>query len=146
VRAWRICRRQFADLSGEGARLYGGRWNSPGTPMLYLSEHPALALIEILVHLDLGIGNVPTDYVLLTVEMPNNIRATAVPNSVSKGSEHLFGDRWCADQSSPVLWVPSVLVPQSYNILVNPLHSEASLARIVSVEPLNFDQRLYLNR
>ena len=50
---WRLCRHPFADLKGDGARLYGVRWNSPGRPMVYLAEHPALAALEVRVHLDL---------------------------------------------------------------------------------------------
>jgi len=60
--AWRLCRRPHADLSGEGARRLGGRWNSPGRPLIYLAEHPALAALEVRLHLDLPFDLLPADY------------------------------------------------------------------------------------
>ena len=67
---WRLCRRQHADLTGHGARVFGGRWNSPGRPVVYLAEHPALAALEVRVHLDLPFELIPADYVLMRVAMP----------------------------------------------------------------------------
>ncbi len=66
---WRICRRPFADLSGEGARLYGGRWNSPGRPLIYAAETAALAVLEVRVHLDLDWYTLPDDYVLASIDI-----------------------------------------------------------------------------
>ena len=65
---WRICRRPFADLSGEGARLYGGRWNAPGRPLIYAAESAALAVLEVRVHLDLDWDTLPDDYVLVAID------------------------------------------------------------------------------
>ena len=65
---WRICRRPFADLSGEGARLYGGRWNAPGRPLIYAAETAALAVLEVRVHLDLDWDMLPDDYVLVAID------------------------------------------------------------------------------
>ena len=65
---WRICRRPFADLSGDGARLYGGRWNTPGRPLIYAAETAALAVLEVRVHLDLDWDMLPDDYVLVAID------------------------------------------------------------------------------
>jgi len=67
--AWRICRRPFADLSGEGARLYGGRWNSPGHAVVYAAEAAALAVLEVRVHLDLDWSLLPADYALMAIDL-----------------------------------------------------------------------------
>ena len=67
--AWRISRAAFADLSGTGARLYGGRWNSPGRAMIYAAEAAALAVLEVRVHLDLTPDLLPDDYVLTGIAL-----------------------------------------------------------------------------
>lgn len=67
---WRLCRAPFAALDGEGARRFGGRWNSPGRPVVYFADHPALAVLEVIVHLDVAPDDLPDDYVLLKVSLP----------------------------------------------------------------------------
>ncbi|MEM1233582.1 MAG: RES family NAD+ phosphorylase, partial [Pseudomonadota bacterium] len=89
---YRICRRKWADLSGEGARRHGGRWNSPGRPAVYLSEHPALALLEIMVHLDLPLEFLPEDFVLLSVVIPDTISTTGVDHENPPADEDRYGD------------------------------------------------------
>ena len=71
IQAWRAGRAAYADLAGEGARRHGGRWNSPGLPMVYLAEHPALAVLAVRVHLDLPPDLLPDDYVLMRVDLPD---------------------------------------------------------------------------
>ena len=139
IRAWRICREAFADLSGEGARKYGGRWNSPGRPVVYLAEHPALAALEVLVHLDLTASLLPDDYVLLRVELPDEPpgHVAAVPDD-----PRAAGDRWLRDAATAVLRVPSVIIPTTTNILLNPLYTNAAATRITDKEPFVFDERL----
>ena len=143
IEAWRICRAPFADLSGDGASLYGGRWNSPGQPLVYLAEHPALAALEVRVHLDLPYDLLPDDYVMMKValpdEPPGNI-ATLPANPAA------VGNAWMASASSAVLRVPSVLVPSACNLLLNPRHSRAAEARITATEPFRFDARLFAPR
>ena len=90
--AWRIARASFADIGGEGARRLGGRWNSPGRSALYLSEHPALCLPEIIVHLAVDPSALPIDYVLMTVIVPDGLITEAAPPSVIGGGERPFGD------------------------------------------------------
>ena len=137
--AWRLCRRPHADLSGEGARIFGGRWNSPGRPVIYLAEHPALAALEVRVHLDLPFELLPDDYVLLSVGVPEGSlrEVTDATDTVRTGNA------WLAEGLSCALRVPSVLVPHAFNILLNPHHPAAAEARVASVESFRFDPRLW---
>lgn len=139
--AWRLVRAPFADLSGEGARAYGGRWNSPGRPMLYTADSAALAVLEVRVHLDLPPELVPDDYVLVTIdlaELPVETVAS-IPDDARE-----FGDAWLRDQRSPVLRVPSFIVPESSNFLVNPIHPLATAAQVTQTREFAFDRRLWL--
>ena len=143
VGAWRLCRAPYADLSGEGARLYGGRWSSPGRPLVYAASSAALAVLEVRVHLDLPPHLVPDDYVLLEIDLADLAleTLTRLPED-----PRAFGDDWLRTQRSPVLQVPSVIVPESMNLLLNPAHSGAAAARIVASRPFDFGQRLWLPR
>jgi RES domain-containing protein len=141
MEAWRICRRRYADLSGEGARLAGGRWNRRGTPVVYLAEHPALAVLEVLVHLDLPPELLPDDYVLLRAELP--FRAAEFEPTEAYNPETV-GNAWLRAGETPLLRVSSVLVAHAKNFLLNPAHRTAARAKIVSVEKFVFDPRFRL--
>jgi RES domain-containing protein len=137
---WRLCRRPYADLTGEGARRRGGRWNSPGRAVVYLAEHPALAALELRVHLDLPFELLPADFVLMRVALPDAVigrQDTIPPVTVATG------DTWLTDARSAALRVPSVLIPHAWNVLLNPRHPDAEQARIVTIEPFGFDPRLW---
>jgi RES domain-containing protein len=141
--AWRICRRPFADLSGEGARLYGGRWNSPGHAVVYAAEAAALAVLEVRVHLDLDWSLLPLDYVLMAIDLD----ALATESLEDPPADPAaFGDAWLASRRSPALGVPSVLVRESRNLLINVAHPEAGRAMIASIRPFSFDERLWRPR
>jgi RES domain-containing protein len=137
---WRLCRRQYADLTGEGARRRGGRWNRPGRAVVYLAEHPALAASELRVHLDLPFELLPADFVLMRVALPD--RAAARHDTLPEATAAV-GDAWLAGARSAALRVPSVLIPHAWNVLLNPRHRDAEQARIVTVEPFGFDPRLW---
>jgi RES domain-containing protein len=139
MRLWRLCRRPHADLSGEGARIYGGRWNSRGRPVVYFSDHPALAALEVRVHLDLPFELLPADYVLLCVSIPDEL----IGHEQTGADTVALGDAWLAKLRSAALQVPSVLVPHAWNMLLNPRHDDARQASITSVEPFGFDPRLW---
>jgi RES domain-containing protein len=141
--AWRICRRPFADLSGEGARLYGGRWNSPGRPVVYAAEAAALAVLEVRVHLDLDWSLLPADYVLMAIDL-----SPLAIESLEEAPDDpvAYGDAWLESHRSAVLSVPSVLVRESRNLLVNVAHPEASRASIASIRSFSFDERLWRAR
>jgi RES domain-containing protein len=138
--AWRLCRRPHADLLGEGARLWGGRWNSAGRPVVYLSDHPALAVLEVRVHLDLPLELLPDDYVLVRVRLPGE-----TPSVISEPQPDpkATGDAWLLGADSAILSVPSVLVPCARNLLLNPLHPRAADAAIAATTEFRFDPRLW---
>ncbi|MEZ5830616.1 MAG: RES family NAD+ phosphorylase [Dongiaceae bacterium] len=144
-KAFRIARRPYADLSGEGARLAGGRWNSPGRAALYLAESPALAILETLVHLDLDEDMVPPDYVMLDVDLSaltgrwlEDGPAVPPPDAECR----TVGDDFLAAGRTLALRVPSVIAPRASNYLFNPVHPLMSRVRISSTEPFAFDRRL----
>jgi RES domain-containing protein len=130
----------LADLSGEGARLYGGRWNSSGRALVYAASDAALAVLEVRVHLDLPPDLIPDDYVLMKLDLSG---MTVEHLADSPAYPRAFGDRWLEQSRSPVLRVPSFIVPDASNLLLNPTHPEAANAKIVSTNPFAFDPRLW---
>lgn len=140
MKAWRLCRAAFTDLSGEGARLFGGRWNSPGRPLVYMAETAALAILEVRVHLDVPLELLVGDYVLVEIGLPDlDIESVAQLPSDPTG----FGDAWLAEARTSVLRVPSVIVPESANLLLNPRHPAAHAASVTRTRPFQFDPRLW---
>lgn len=152
--AWRIVKSSRAGraFDGEGARLYGGRWNSPGNRMVYTAESVSLAVLEVVVHLQTG--QLLPAYALIDAtfaahlvevvppeELPSNWRGQPAPVETRE-----IGDRWLMEQSSPVLRVPSVIVPVESNFLINPEHPQFSSLSIGSVVPFTFDARLTVLR
>ena len=128
VTAWRIAKQRHAKtaFTGEGARLFGGRWNSPGTAVIYTAQSQSLAALEMLVHLESS--NLLPNYIMIEVgiddtlivsielsQLPKNWRADPPPAKV-----RAIGDAWVADRTSAVLRVPSALVPDEHNFLLNP--------------------------
>ena len=155
MRVYRICKREYAkDLSGEGARKVGGRWNSKGIPMLYTSSSVALATLEILVHLQLNI--MPKNLVTVEIEFPDNLKIKTVKlkdldkawNQYPAGGIcSSTGDAWSLSQSTPLLRVPSAIIQSKneFNILANPLHPTSGLTKVVKVSEYSIDQRLIKN-
>lgn len=140
---WRAVRAPFADLTGEGARRYGGTWNSPGRPMVYLAEHPALEILEVRVNLDLTPEFLPDDYLImkyLAGRTAGMKKASAVGDLAETKA---FGDEWLASGRFALMQVPSVLAPESWNILLNPLHVDASTFVEAARYPFQFDGRLF---
>jgi RES domain-containing protein len=141
VLAWRLCREPYADLRGEGARLYGGRCNSPGQPLVYAASTAALAVLEIRVHLDLPPELLPDDYVLVTIDVGDSAVEEV---AFMPADQRAFGGTWIREQRTPVLRIPSVIVPENKNVLVNPGHPAAAGAQIVEKRRFEFDRRLWL--
>ena len=139
---------RFHSLSGEGGRLYAARWNSVGNPVVYLAASPAGALVEILVHLELGDDEPPPPYTLLRIAIPSRIRASNLHVPVGEAWKsdltvtRKIGDSWLASQRSAIARVPSVILPHTPNYLLNPLHPDAKDIRITESEHFNFDPRL----
>jgi RES domain-containing protein len=147
---FRLTRTQYArDLSGKGAEQFGGRWNSPGIPVIYTSESRSLALLEALVHFPPG--NSPVDYSLLTIIIPDdlpvyNLTDEKLPASwrkfpFSQGTRET-GDRLLRQAKYPVLKAPSAIVHGDFNYLINPLHPLSDSIRIQSAEPFPLDVRI----
>ncbi len=141
MQAWRLCRAPYADLSGEGARRFGGRWNSPGRAVVYAAADPALCVLEVRVHLDVPPELLPDDYVLLRLELPDGSVETLSELPADPGG---FGDAWLAEGRSAVLRVPSAIVAESATLLLNVAHVRAARARVVSTRRFAFDARLWL--
>ena len=141
--AWRLCRAPYADLLGDGARRFGGRWNSPGWPVVYAASNPALAVLEVRVHLDLPPELLPDDYVLVTIDLGD---LSVEDLAQMPAAPRMFGDTWLQEQRTPVLRVPSAIVPESPNLLLNPAHPEAPTARILDTRRFMFDSRLWRPR
>lgn len=147
VPVWRLARARHADLTGEGARRYGGRWNSPGRAAVYLSENAALPVLEVLVHLDLDPALLPDDYVLMHVDLApleGEDWAEDLPEIPAEPGEcRRLGDAWLTAGRTPVLRVPSVIVPECRNLLLNPAHPAASRLAPPATRAFTFDRRLF---
>jgi RES domain-containing protein len=149
VRVWRITRALVRTLDGEGARRIGGRWNSPGVAVVFTATHLSLAALEYLVHID--IDEVPDDLVALGIEVPEDagerhLTAETLPANwqMMLHSEECraIGDAWAKSQESPLLRVPSIVIPEEDNLIINPAHPRAAEVRIVSERPFSYDPRL----
>jgi RES domain-containing protein len=138
------------DLSGMGAKITGGRWNSIGTPMLYCSANIALAILETLSFI--RTGSLPFNRYLVRIDVPRpvwNMREVLSPlpaawDAIPSGlTSRKAGDRWIAGCRSPLLAVPSVIVPDEFNVLINPLHP--AIARVVAttVKRWVYDPRFF---
>lgn len=134
-------------LSGLGAALAGARWNSKGTRMGYTSSSRALAMMELLVHV--GRDNVPATKVLLTIEIPDKAVVDLMPLPSGwdalpyRSSVQAVGDAWIASGSSLALRVPSVIIPDEFNVLINPGHADFRKITIGESAPLAWDKRLF---
>jgi|EndMetStandDraft_4_1072995.scaffolds.fasta_scaffold00801_7 RES domain-containing protein len=146
---YRISNCNYAgDLSGTGARLYGGRWNSEGKSMLYTASSRALAVLEVLVHLPPLL--VPNNFCITEIEVPENsiytLDLALLPANWRDISPPVMlrqlGDEFLKKCETLVMKVPSSIVPAEYNYLLNPLHPEASKVKVINREPFSFDERL----
>lgn len=145
---YRLLRRKHLPgaLTGESARLRGGRWNSKGTALVYLAGTRSLSLLELLVHVDPS--EVPVDYVFLPVTVPDSVRIesldlSSLPTNWRKAATLAeYGDRFVQEGRTALLAVPSVIVPQEMNYLLNPAHPQATLLQSTEAEVFEVDERL----
>ena len=143
MRLWRLVRAPYTNLSGEGARRYGGRWNSPGRALVYTTAEAALTVLEVRVHLDLPPELLPDDYVLLTLEAPDSLLEQG-PSLAEPQACRAFGNQWLSEARSALLQVSSVIVPESANVLLNPAHPDAAAVQMIHQRPFSFDPRLFV--
>lgn len=141
---WRLTTAPFADLTGDGARIAGGRWNSPGRPLLYAALTPALAILETRVHLDLPFDLLPDNYVLMEIDT-HNLPFDQISLPRGPAECRAAGDHWLDRASNALLRVPSVIIQKCHNLLINPRHPDAQAITIVNIEPYRFDERLWSN-
>jgi RES domain-containing protein len=149
---WRLTAPRYAERSytGEGARLYGGRWNHPGTPIVYTSDTLSLAALEYFVHLEPDIApehlaaraaELPADLripVLSLADLPAGWRTYPAPERLKD-----LGTGWVRSRVSVALSVPSTVIPHERNILLNPLHPDFAKVRLLLPEDFSFDPRMW---
>lgn len=150
---FRVAKKAFVtDLTGEGARRDGGRWNPAGMPVVYTAEHTSLAMLEILAHFDRSTA--PVGLQLATITIPDNttiyspsLKELPVDwNARPEGASTVeFGRKWLEAGNASVLRVPSVILPygKGWNFVLNPLHPELAGKMIATVIDLDVDQRFY---
>jgi RES domain-containing protein len=153
MKVFRIEREKFlhSTLEGLGAALSsGGRWNSLQTRMVYTAGSRALAILEIAVHLDLG-EDLPDDRFMVEIFIPDQLPVQLLdiqdlpvgwdakpPQRLSQ----LLGDKFTREGAAAILKVPSAIVPEEHNYLINPLHPDAFQVKVVGSSPLVLDGRL----
>ncbi|MDQ3555706.1 MAG: RES domain-containing protein [Gemmatimonadota bacterium] len=144
--AVRLAPARHPPFDGEGARLFGGRWNSAGVPLVYLSEHLSLAVLESLVYQDRL--HLPDDLVAHTVKIPDapvEHPAEMPPAWFAdplRRQTRRFGSTWARELRSLALRVPSAVIPSEFNLLLNPRHADIEQIERVDEQPFVFDPRL----
>jgi RES domain-containing protein len=148
MRLWRIS--EFVTLSGDGGLLAPGRWHTQGRRIVYLSDHPASALLELLVRFQIDANEIPVPYQLLAVDVAEAVDSTAVEvNELppqwrqDRTLTQSIGDRWLTDNRAALLRVPSAIVPAAFNWLLNPLHPDAAGVALADAVRTPFDPRLF---
>jgi len=146
VRLWRLTKQDYVPgLDGEGARLVGGTWNSPGLPMVYCASSLALAALEVLVNLPAvqrRPGKLPKLVVVALDVDPETIADPGFPARQELAQSRAAGDAWLRSASCLGLLVSSRVIPLERNILLNPRHPAMAEVKVVLTEPFVFDDRL----
>ncbi len=147
MRFYRIADSRHSPESGEGARRHGGRWNSPGRAVIYACETMTGAMLEKLVHTNV---RMPKHQVGVTYESPNALKAISIEPETVPGWDkrdmvvsRAAGDAWLASVESAILRVPSIVFSVERNVLLNPAHADFPKIKVVSIEPVHWDDRLF---
>lgn len=150
MEVFRLTRLKYKDqLSGIGASLFGQRWNSKGVKLIYSASNRSLAMAEVSVHLTLE--DLPKDYFMLTIYIPDNIAIKSINQvDLPKGwhsypainSTQLVGDQFIQENQFTCLKVPSSVTQGDYNILINENHKDFNRIQIIDSQPFPFDRRL----
>ena len=150
MEVWRLCRRKYIAFDGEGSRIAGGRWNRRGTAVVYTSATLSLAVLEYFVNLPRAAA--PQDLVAVSAEVPADLAVTSVEeSSLPRGWRRYpapealadIGTRWVEERATPILAVPSAVVPHEKNYLLNPAHPSFGRIRARKPEPLDLDPRMW---
>ena len=144
---WRVS--NHASLEGDGGLRASGRWHSRGRAIVYCAPNPATALLEVLVHAEIDISDIPVTFRYLEIAAPDSVavetaRLDALGKDWQRSSDMTqpIGDQWIHSGSTALLRVPSVIVPVTWNFLFNPQHPMASQVRIVRIHEHAIDPRL----
>ncbi len=151
TRVWRLIKERHASsaFSGEGARIHGGRWNHEGTSAVYTSESLSLAVLETVIHLDEDERDVPFVYFIAEIpkkvpvkvvtvkELPNNWREEPPSYNIKSIGTDIFKAGAYA-----VIKIPSIIVPENMNYIINPLHKDYKKIKISDPFPYTLDQRI----
>lgn len=147
MRFYRIADSRHAPESGEGARLHGGRWNSPGRAVIYACETQTGAMLEKLVHTN---GRMPKHQVCVVFEAPDTLKTTSIDPKDIPGwaaadmvASRKAGDAWLEKAATSALLVPSVVFDFERNVLLNPEHPDFRRIRVAGTEPVRWDERLF---
>ena len=146
---FRICNPQFSeDISGTGAKLYGGRWNSKGIAALYVSEHISLSVLEMLVHnrftdfaIELSLMHIFITDTMNIKEVKNNKLKTDWVNDIDY--TRFMGDQFIKAGTHPILKVPSAVIKEEHNFIINPLHVDFKKIKIMQTVSFSTDKRLF---
>lgn len=145
---YRISNSAFKDdISGMGAKRYGGRWNMPGYPALYTSEHISLCVLEMLVNISLPESKIC--YHLLQINIPDSFEPVIIAKKKLKANwqddetyTKFMGTEFLKNEQSLLLKIPSAVISEENNYLINPLHKEFKKVTISNSYPFKFDKRL----
>ena len=145
---WRVS--NYATLDGAGGLHVSGRWHTRGRPVLYCAWNPATALLETLVHLEIDVEDRPERVQVLKIEAPDSLSIERVNTDELKPGwminwsiTQALGDTWLASRRSVLLEVPCVLAPETWNVIINPLHPEAGQLKIMNVFQHPLDERFF---
>jgi RES domain-containing protein len=151
VRLWRIS--NYNDLSGLGGLKASGRWHEKGRHVVYTSDHPASALLEVMVHLEIDFEDLPDNYQLLEIDVPDDVAIESVTiASIEKVSQDWKEDpkttrdlllTWFEEVRTVVVAVPSAIMPFAKNYLINPRHKDAARISVVQAARYPHDRRLF---
>ncbi|GMR07425.1 MAG: RES family NAD+ phosphorylase [Gammaproteobacteria bacterium] len=143
---WRLSHKDFTNLDGVGAKLKGGRWNTPGLPVVYTSSHLSLAVLELMVHLEIDAEDIPDNHVSIEIDVSESFHIQKMRKKIDFHDIQAtrdYGDKWLHLCKNPGLEVKSVVIPQEANILINPLRADISLVKTKDIRPFSFDPRLF---
>lgn len=151
MEVYRLARKKFASiLSGKGAAIKGARWNSIGVELIYTASNRSLAMAEVAVHFTLA--TLPSDYMMATIFIPDNISLQKLNNKDLPLDWNIFphplstqsvGDAFIAENKYCLLQIPSVVTEGDYNLLINPNHADFKKNKIIAVDPFPFDKRIF---
>jgi RES domain-containing protein len=149
MRAFRVADRRHPIFDATGAALHGGRWNSPGRPVIYAAETYAGALLEVLVHANLS--RVPKTHAAIDITIPDRVAIEALTANDLPGwndedlvASRAFGDRWLKQLRTAVLLVPSIVLQgRERNVLINPVHADFAAIGASAPQPVLWDERLF---